>query len=81
MIVAENAPIDFQGAFVGLLGQSPLLFAHVYLCEIIRAGRDIGGCCVGIFQDCQAAVVQLLGVDESVFAGSAAAPEPTASVR
>ena len=64
VIVAESAAIDLERAFVSLLGERPLLLAHVNLCEVVQHGGNVGGGSGGAFQDVQAAVVEFLGIDE-----------------
>src|SRR6266436_10026807 len=76
MIVAQNSSIDLQCAFVGLLGQCPLLLTCIHLCEIVQQSRDVSRWSAGGFQNIQAAIVEILGIDESVLSVSELAQSP-----
>src|ERR1700736_2041553 len=64
MIVAENASIDFQGAFVSLFRKGPLLTACVSLCKVVQQGRNVGRWGGRVFKNIQGAVIEFLRVGE-----------------
>jgi len=57
MIVAEDAPVDVERSFIGLFGESPLLFACINLREIIEQRGNVGLGLLAGFEDNEASLV------------------------